>query len=318
MKMCFPMKTLRVTQGYGFAHDGVPASTYSHAGGYALDLGGADGGADWLYAPCDMVVRRVYGSYNAVWFESLEEIDGVGGTVIMMCLHMNNADKEALGIKIGKVFKAGEKCYREGMNGNVTGTHVHLEIGKGPMRGTGWTQNKQGVWVINDPLVPSSLFVLKEDVRVLNDGGYRWERAEEAIKPLSAEPVKMQCIASLGDQKVLGDAMDGLGIGYAVEGAIMTTLVAVSAGDQKALVAAAKPLGIEWTVPVEATAEELLSAAQDRVLVLEEENAKLRELLEEAVEKAEKEKLRADRSEEQSAVFLRMIEAARTALGGVT
>jgi hypothetical protein len=318
MKLFFPMQTLRVTQRYGVAYGGVKANTYSHAGGYALDLGGADGGADWLYAPCDMVVRRVYGSYNAVWFESLDEIDGVGGTVVMLCLHMNNADKEALGIKIGKVFKAGEKCYREGMSGNVTGTHVHLEIGKGPMRGTGWKQNAQGVWVINDPLVPSEVFVLKEDVRVLNDGGYRWMRAEEAIKPLSAEPVKMQCIASLGDQRVLGDAMDGLGIGYAVEGAIMNTLVAVSSGDQTALVAAAKPLGIEWTVPVEATEEELLAAAQDRVLVLEEENAKLQELLAEAVEKAEQEKLRADRAQEQSAAWLKMIEAARAALGGVT
>lgn len=317
MKLFFPMQTLRVTQGYGVAYGGVKANTYSHAGGYALDLGGSDGGADWLYAPCDMVVRRVYGSYNAVWFESLEEVEGVGGTVILLCLHMNNADREALGIRVGKVFKAGEKCYREGMSGNVTGTHVHLEIGKGPMKGTGWKQNAQGVWVINDPLVPSEVFRLKEDVRVLNDGGYRWAR-EEVIKPLSAEPVKMQCIASLGDQRVLGNAMDGLGIGYAVEGAIMTTLVAVSPGDQTALVAAAKPLGIEWTVPVEATAEELLAAAQDRVLVLEEENAKLQELLEEAVEKAEQEKLRADRAQEQSAAWLKMIEAARAALGGVT
>jgi hypothetical protein len=313
-KMYFPMDTLRVTQGYGVAYGGVKANTYSHAGGYALDLGGADGGADWLYAPCDMVVRRTYGSYNAVWFESLEPIDGVGGTVVMLCLHMNNADKEALGIKMGKVFKAGEKCYREGMAGKVTGTHVHLELGKGPMKGTGWKENAQGVWVINEPLVPSEVFVLKADTKVLADGGYKWMRAGEDIKPLSNEPVVMQCIASLGDQRTLGAAMDGLGIGYTVDGSIMETSVAVSAGDQIALIAAAKPLGIEWTVPVEASAEELLLAAQDRVLVLEEENAKLQELLEEAVEKAGKEKLRADRAQEQSAAWLKMIEAARAVL----
>ena len=189
-KLYFPMKTLRVTQGYGVAHDGVPASTYSHAGGYALDLGGADGGADWLYAPCDMAVRRVYGSYNAVWFESLEEIEGVGGTVIMLCLHMNSADRDALGIRVGKVFKAGEKCYREGMSGNVTGTHVHLELGKGPLKGTGWKQNAQGVWVINEPLVPSEVFVLGEDVTVLNDGGYGWKKAAEAMeRPTEKTPV---------------------------------------------------------------------------------------------------------------------------------
>ncbi len=180
-KLYFPMETLRVTQGYGVAHDGVPASTYSHAGGYALDLGGGNGGADWLYAPCDMVVRRVYGSYNAVWFESLEKIEGVGGTVVMLCLHMNNADREALGIRVGKVFKAGEKCYREGMAGKVTGTHVHLELGKGPMKGTGWKENSKGVWVINNPLIPSEVFTVRGEATVMNDGGYRWRKAAEEV-----------------------------------------------------------------------------------------------------------------------------------------
>lgn len=175
-ELYFPMQTLRVTQGYGVAYNGVPANTYSHAGGYALDLGGADGGADWLYAPCDMVVRRVYGSYNAVWFESLEEMESIGSTVIMLCSHMNLADRIALGIRPGKVFKAGQRCYREGMAGKVTGTHVHLELGKGPFTGTGWKQNAQGVWVINNPLVPSEVFTLKDDVNVMNDGGYTWRK----------------------------------------------------------------------------------------------------------------------------------------------
>lgn len=307
-KMFFPMKTMRVTQGYGVAYGGVKANTYSHAGGYALDLGGADGGADWLYAPCDMVVRRTYGSYNAVWFESLESIDGVGSTVVMLCLHMNNADKEALGIKMGKVFKAGEKCYREGMAGKVTGTHVHLELGKGPMKGTGWKENAQGVWVINEPLVPSEVFLLKAGTKVLNDGGYKWTWAGEDIKPLSDEPVKMQCIASLGDQRTLGAAMDGLGIGYKVDGSIIETSVAVSAGDQIALIAAAKPLGIEWIVPVEASAEELLLAAEERIYDLEKSNEQLYEML-------KKEKERADRAEEQSGAFLRIIEAVKAAVG---
>lgn len=304
-KLYFPMETLRVTQGYGVAHDGVPASTYSHAGGYALDLGGKDGGADWLYAPCDMVVRRVYGSYNAVWFESLEEIEGVGGTVVMLCIHMNNADKEALGIRIGKVFKAGEKCYREGMAGNVTGTHVHLELGKGPMKGTGWKENSKGVWVINNPLIPSEVFTVRGEATVMDDGGYRWKY--DAM-PIATSPVKMQCIASLGDQRILGEALEGLGIGYTVDGSIMTTAVAVSPGDQKALIEAAKPLGIVWTEPVEGTAEELLEAAQEKIYDLEQANAQLLGRLNE-------EKARAERAEVQSAGFLKMIEAAKAALG---
>ena len=309
MKLYFPMKTLRVTQGYGLAHDGVPASTYSHAGGYALDLGGADGGADWLYAPCDMVVRRVYGSYNAVWFESLDEIDGVGGTVIMLCLHMNNADKEALGIKIGKVFKAGEKCYREGMSGNVTGTHVHIEVGKGPMRGTGWTQNKQGVWVINDPLIPSEVFVLKKEVTIVNDGGYVWMSENESL-PVN-EAVILQCMASAGDQKILCKAMNELGIGYRVEGMILTTTVRVSPGDQKALSAAAAPLGIAWYIPV----ENELAAAEWRAVKAEREAEELRAKLAQTEELLKAAEAKAARAEEQSAAFLKTINAAKAALG---
>lgn len=73
-KFKFFMEYMRVTQGYGRKEDGsVDNSSYSHAGSYALDLGGSDTGKDWAYAPCDIVVKRIYGNYNAVWFETLEE-----------------------------------------------------------------------------------------------------------------------------------------------------------------------------------------------------------------------------------------------------
>jgi hypothetical protein len=88
----------------------------------------------------------------------------------------------------------------------------------------------------------------------------------------------------------------------------MTTAVAVSPGDQKALVEAAKPLGIVWTVPVEGTAEELLEAAQEKIYDLEQANAQLLGRLNE-------EKARAERAEAQSAGFLKIIEAAKAALG---
>lgn len=70
----FPMSTLRITQGYGLEVDGVSTATsggtYSHTGSYALDLGGVDTSADYLYAPCDVKVVRHYAGtgYNAVWF----------------------------------------------------------------------------------------------------------------------------------------------------------------------------------------------------------------------------------------------------------
>ena len=41
-KVLFPMKVLRVSQGYGLPVDGVSVDTYSHTGSYALDLCGTD------------------------------------------------------------------------------------------------------------------------------------------------------------------------------------------------------------------------------------------------------------------------------------
>lgn len=188
----FPMEALRVTQGYGVVHDNVAADTYSHKGTYALDLGGADTGADWLVAPFACTVKRVYGTYNAVWFESDEVYEPLGCKLIMLCLHMNRADLKALGIAAGKHFALGERCYREGRAGNVTGTHVHLEIGKGPFTGTGWHKNARGVWEINNKLIPNEIFRLCPDVKILNGHGYTWLRRAAAEKPKSAAEEKQE------------------------------------------------------------------------------------------------------------------------------
>ena len=178
----FPMEVLRVTQGYGFSVDGVSPFTFSHSKEYALDLGGRDGGQDWLYAPFDCVVKRIYGIYNAVWFQSTDKVmcaDGVARILIMMCLHMNNSDKNALGLYVGKRFAQGQRCYREGTAGYATGNHVHMEIGSGPFTGSGW-HAEGSQWVINNKLIPSKVLFLGKDVIQANPV-YKWtvERKDE-------------------------------------------------------------------------------------------------------------------------------------------
>lgn len=173
-KARFPMEILRVTQGYGYSVDGVSAYTYSHARSYALDLGGKDGGQDWLYAPCDIRCRRIYGNYNAMWFESTSPVlcaDGVTRTIVIECIHMNNSDKNALGMYVGKVIPQGQRFYREGTAGNATGNHVHLEVGAGPFTGTGWHVEYSGgkaYWPINNRLMPHKVFFLGPDVKQVN------------------------------------------------------------------------------------------------------------------------------------------------------
>ena len=191
-KAIFKMDTLRITQGYGYSVDGVSAYSYSHTTTYALDLGGADGGSDYLYAPFDCIVKRIYGSYNAIWFQSLNPVlcaDGKTRTLMMMCLHMNNSDKNALGMYVGKVFKQGQRCYREGVAGNVTGAHIHMEIGEGPMTGTGWHAtyvNGKEYWQINNKLIPSKVLFLSPDTKQVK-ALYKWTVATDA-EETPAEP----------------------------------------------------------------------------------------------------------------------------------
>ncbi|MEG1863355.1 MAG: hypothetical protein RR198_07075, partial [Oscillospiraceae bacterium] len=114
-KCTFIMDYLRVTQGYGkYESDRTDFTSYSHTGSYAVDLGGRDLGEDVAYAPCEVVVKRIYGAYNAVWFESVNQVlcaDGKQRKLIFMLLHINDEDMKKIGIFVGKVFKQGEVFY---------------------------------------------------------------------------------------------------------------------------------------------------------------------------------------------------------------
>lgn len=181
----FPMSTLRITQGYGLPVDGVGAvGTYSHTGAYALDLGGADGGAEYLYAPCDVkVVRHYVGSgYNAVWYQTIAPVmcaDGQSRELVFMLLHANDSAISELGITVGKTFAQGQAFYKEGTGGGVA-THCHLEVGLAPFTGTGWFKSSYtddrgvNVWIINNKLIPSEIFYLTSETNVVEDMGYNW------------------------------------------------------------------------------------------------------------------------------------------------
>ena len=205
MQKCkFFMKHMRVTQGYGRYENGnIDYTSYSHTGSYALDFGGKDLEKDWAYAPCDVEVKRVYGVYNAVWFESLEEVvcsDGQKRKLVFMMLHIDDEDLKALGLKEGKVFRQGEKFYREGSAGAV-GNHIHIEVGLAPFYPTGWQKTNikdrtgADVWKINRQLKPHDIFIVGSDVIVMNDGGLEWHREDsrdDTITALKAENEKLK------------------------------------------------------------------------------------------------------------------------------
>ena len=112
----------------------------SHIKNYANDFNGKNASDRcYLLAPYDCIVKAIGGYDNTVYFESLGKVITPSGTYdrcFFMCTHMLNEDLSDLGIVVGKTFKQGEKCYREGTKGNAAGNHIHMECGTGRFNGT--------------------------------------------------------------------------------------------------------------------------------------------------------------------------------------
>lgn len=173
-KFKFPMEYLRVTQGQ--------LDAYSHAGSLAMDFGGRDGGADRLYAPCDMVVKRCRQNANGeLYLESCEKVlfaDGTTDYARLLCMHDGTFN-----VQQGQVIKQGEYFYDEGGMGagrkNKFANHVHMEAGKGKWKSTTQSKNSYGTYVIENQASLYDLFILGDDVQLLSTGGYNWKKESE-------------------------------------------------------------------------------------------------------------------------------------------
>ena len=176
-KLIFPMKTVNITQGF-------------HEGHKAWDLAGEDGGIDYWYAPCRIVVSAIYpygktGFYNTVIFTSCDVngapapvrfADGREEIVSFSCTHMNGIDK--FGLKVGRIYDSGEKCYCEGTTGKSTGNHVHMGVSLGLQ--TSIVKYPEGAWYMPDVINPDGLFFLLNDWNIpKNFNGYMFPETEE-------------------------------------------------------------------------------------------------------------------------------------------
>lgn len=144
---------MRITQGYN--------GSYSHApnvGGkpkdYPIDEGGANGGRDWFYCPCDeMIVSRITGIgnnfTNAIWLTSTSPVDMPCTKEYVSIMVVHPEDDDLSKLKINQIFKRGQAIFREGSDGNSSGNHFHMSCGIGKLIGNGWVKNTHGAWVIN-------------------------------------------------------------------------------------------------------------------------------------------------------------------------
>ena len=151
-------------------------------GDLAIDMGSS---CSYLKAPFTGVIKRIYEPCNAVWLQSSEKVlyaDGTKDYMTVMTIHDNNVSN----LKKGQTIKKGEKYYQPGTKGDVTGSHIHISVGKGKFKGNGWKKNKHGNWIIYNNYDITKALILGKDVEV-EKAMYDWINEEEVLKKIAQE-----------------------------------------------------------------------------------------------------------------------------------
>lgn len=170
-KAVLNVKTLNITQGMN--------GDYSHKGELAIDIGSA---CEWFKAPFTGTIKRIYTYSNTVWLESNEKVLYADGTIDYMTV-MTCHDNDISNLYVGKVIKQGETYYQPGTKGKVTGSHIHLSVGKGKFTGNGWHKGewqKAGfyAWPINNQYDVVKALFLYDKVNVIK-GLYDWKKTND-------------------------------------------------------------------------------------------------------------------------------------------
>jgi len=242
--LTYPMKIMRITQSYSGTTSHKPHwyGRYKNSKGkyvygtlpglkdWPVDEGGKDQDRDAMYAPCDLVVKKIYGrgnrGVNTIWLESTEKVEFANGTVnyvTLMVTHPNDSDIKRL--YEGMVIKKGAYVCYEGTDG-ASGNHLHISVGNGKMSGGGWAQNANGKWVLTvtgSPLKPEDAFYIDPIfTTVKSKGGIAFKTLPKALqgKTETAATPANTAKYSLGDYKVTAAVLNvrsGAGTSYATK-----------------------------------------------------------------------------------------------------
>ena len=187
--LTYPFKNMRITQGYTGTTSHLPHTTGTPKD-YPIDEAGKDTGRDPIYAPCKMVIKRIYGvgtsGTNTLWLESTEKEKLANGKIdyiTLMLTHPNDSDLKRL--TVGQTFKKGEIICYEGTDG-ATGNHIHLSVGMGKYKANGWAKNSYGKWVLtctNGAIKPEDAFYIDPKfTNVIKDGGLKFKQLPKETK----------------------------------------------------------------------------------------------------------------------------------------
>lgn len=185
--LIYPFKVMGISQTYDGSYSHRKYST-GNKKDYPIDEAGADTGRDYMYAPADVVVKKIYGrgdsgKPNTVWLQTRKKVITPIGIfyVTGRATHMSDAD--IANLKVGDVFRAKEKMFREGTDGGATGNHIHMTWGTGKFKGYGWSANSNGAYVLTTTgsnRKPEKLFFVDSGfTRIRDSRGLKFEKKPE-------------------------------------------------------------------------------------------------------------------------------------------
>lgn len=190
-KPLFPMKNVSISR--------KAFSVSTHKTLNAIDINGKDTTKEYGRAPCTCKVLKVLplsstGYANTVLFGTSDELgrpskvlcaDGVARILTFAFTH-----DEKIRVKEGELVFQDEIVYMEGMVGNATGNHIHLEVGEG------WQykkiKDKNNNYCLTNLLYAYNVFWLKEGWhKVVNFGlnGYKFRWIKESEIPVMNDTI---------------------------------------------------------------------------------------------------------------------------------
>lgn len=158
-----PFTDMYITQGSN--------GQFSHQGVMAHDVRGANVGVRYLiYAPFDMVCKKIYPASGQAMFQSKNNVrcaNGYIGKVTFMVAHDNTMEAW-----VGREFSQGEGFFQMGNAGYATGVHTHIQISLSD--DTTWWKNEFGIYRFNNEYDPSECYFI-DNTNIIEGYGLNWK-----------------------------------------------------------------------------------------------------------------------------------------------
>ena len=173
---------MRISQGYNEGNH--KRHTTSAQKDYPVDeTYGAAGSGGYFIAPFDCKIVRKYDAVsNYIWLTSTGKVRTPSGDKFVSILIAHISASEFNALKVGDVFKQGEKVVSEATDANSTGHHNHVCAGFGELSGTGWAKQVVGgneFWVLTTKegtQKPEDVFYIDKSVtEIIDDAGINFK-----------------------------------------------------------------------------------------------------------------------------------------------